>query len=117
MTYRFLYCTLGPFRKEVYPKRKEFASAGCKFFPFRVNLFSGAWYVEGRQNKSDSNAYLKVYQFPLIIRKNKGKAMVVKNISEMRDLEKQCILMHIRSKSDDKNVIYVSKLLLWGPPF
>ena len=29
-----------PFWKEVYPKRKEFAPPGSKFFPFRVDPFS-----------------------------------------------------------------------------
>ena len=33
-------CTLSPFWKEIYSKRKEFAPTGSKFFPVRVNPFS-----------------------------------------------------------------------------
>ena len=32
----------------------------------------------------------------------KGKAMLVKNLSEMQDLDKPCILLQIRSELDEK---------------
>ena len=32
----------------------------------------------------------------------KGKTRLVKNVTEIKDLDKQCILMHIRTKSDEK---------------
>ena len=40
MTSCLLFCTPSPFRKGVYSKRKELASEGSQFFPFRVDPFS-----------------------------------------------------------------------------
>ena len=39
MTSCFVSCKPGPFCKRIYPKRKEFATVGSKFFHFRVDPF------------------------------------------------------------------------------
>ena len=59
----YLYsCTQKSLLKRAYPKRKEFAPIGSKFFPFRVDPFS-----EGRQNSFQCVSVLPTRSFHIII--------------------------------------------------
>ena len=40
------------FQQRVYSKRKQFASCGSKFFPFRVDPYSGGTWCAGKQTGS-----------------------------------------------------------------
>ena len=60
MTSFLLFCTQNPFRKGVYPKRKEFAPKGSKFFPFRKDPF-----LEGSQTILTKVASLESVFFPI----------------------------------------------------
>ena len=62
MTSCLLQCTPSRFQNGVYSIRKEFASSGSKFFPFRVDPFS-----EGKKNNCNRVASPESVSIPCIL--------------------------------------------------